>query len=101
MGLNPAIEQCCQGLPSCESKKLAEPSHLGDLQVGDKARVVGYNHSHAQYLNRLLALGLTRGSQICVVRKAPLGDPVDITVRGYSLTLRREEAAVLLLEKVP
>jgi len=71
---------------------------LADLQVGDKAVVVGYDRDRTQYLNRLLALGLTRGAQICVVRKAPLGDPVDISVRGYNLTLRRDEAAVLFLE---
>jgi len=43
-------------------------------------------------------MGLTRGTEITVVRVAPLGDPVDIKVRGFNISLRKEEAAVLQLE---
>ena len=44
-------------------------------------------------------MGLTKGTRITIVKKAPLGDPVEITVRGYQLSLRKEEAAILLLAR--
>ncbi len=50
---------------------------------------------------RLLDMGLVRGAPITVVRVAPLGDPIEITVRGYQLSLRRSEAATILVQEVP
>ena len=47
---------------------------------------------------RLLAMGLTRGSVVKVIKVAPLGDPVKIEVRGYDLSLRKAEADALLVE---
>jgi len=72
--------------------------HLSDLRIGEEAVVTGYERHNMRYLHRLLAMGLTRGSIIRIVRRAPMGDPVDISIRGYNLSLRREEAAVLQLE---
>lgn len=45
--------------------------------------------------HRLLEMGITRGSQIEVVRFAPMGDPIDIMIRGYHLSLRRKEAEAI------
>jgi ferrous iron transport protein A len=74
---------------------------LGELRIGDRARIAGFSTSGAGYRRKLLALGLTRGAEISIVRVAPLGDPVEIRVRGSSLSLRKEEAAALSVEKLP
>ncbi|HHU36716.1 MAG TPA: ferrous iron transport protein A [Treponema sp.] len=72
---------------------------LKDLSVGDSAEVAGYASGEAGYRDRLLAMGLTRGTSFTVIRVAPLGDPVEIDVRGFNLTLRKNEASVLLVRK--
>lgn len=74
-------------------------SHLSDLKPGECARVAGYAH-RSPYGQNLLRLGLIPGTRIEVKRKAPLGDPVEIAFRGFSLTLRPAEADCLLLEKL-
>ena len=72
---------------------------LSELHVGDIARVVGYREENA-YSARLLRLGLIPGTQFKLQRLAPLGDPVEIRLRGYSLALRPAEADCMLLEAV-
>ena len=72
---------------------------LSDLQPGDRARVAGYSR-HSSYGQSLLRLGLIPGTRFEVKRRAPLGDPVEIAFRGFSLTLRPEEADCLVLEKL-
>jgi len=70
---------------------------LNQLAVGDRA-VIRRLDCDASLKQRLLDLGLTRGSRLAVVRFAPLGDPVEIKVRGYSLSLRGAEAAGVVVE---
>ncbi len=72
---------------------------LRDLHIGDKGKIVGYAKGMTAYRERLLAMGLTRGTEFTIKRVAPLGDPVEITVRGFALSLRREEAAAVMVEK--
>jgi ferrous iron transport protein A len=50
--------------------------------------------------NRLLEMGITRGTGVEFVKTAPLGDPIEILVRGYRLSLRKEEAEAILVERV-
>ncbi len=69
-----------------------------DLAVGETARVAGYEGGRTPYRAKLLSMGLTRGTELKVLQFAPLGDPVEIEVRGFSLSLRREEADALILE---
>jgi ferrous iron transport protein A len=73
---------------------------LKTLIVGDRAKVIGFNKTGKAYRKRLLAMGLTPGTEFNVTRYAPLGDPVEIKIRGFSLTLRKNEAKVLLIEKI-
>lgn len=73
---------------------------LGELQIGDSAKVAGFNQSGGSYRRKLLALGLTPGATIDIVRVAPMGDPVEIRVRGCNISLRKEEAAALDVEKL-
>ena len=70
------------------------------LSPGDRATVVGYNTSDAHYRSKLLSMGLTRGTELRLVKVAPLGDPVEIEVRGYRLSLRKSEAEALSLQRV-
>lgn len=73
---------------------------LKDLRTGDRARVVGYEEGGRAYRRKLLAMGLTPGVLVDVVRVAPLGDPVEVRVRGTSVSLRQDEAAALQMERV-
>lgn len=70
------------------------------LKPGDIVRVVGYGESDKEYRRKLLSMGLTRGTEFRFVKRAPMGDPVEIALRGFSLTLRRGEARGLELELV-
>lgn len=65
---------------------------LSALPLGQKGRVLGFSLPPEQR-QRLLEMGLTVGAQFEVVRFAPMGDPIDIKVRGYHLSLRKNEAA--------
>jgi ferrous iron transport protein A len=70
---------------------------LSDLQVGERARVAGYA-ARTPYAEQLIRLGLTPGTALQVERVAPLGDPMEIRFRGFSLVIRPAEAACLLLD---
>lgn len=64
---------------------------LVELGPGERGRVVAVGGG-AEAAQRLMDLGLTRGTSLEVVRAAPLGDPIEVRVRGFMLTLRRAEA---------
>ena len=71
---------------------------LSALPVGSTAILRSYPKSGAAYL-RLREMGLLPGVQVTLVRTAPLGDPLEIKLRGYSLTLRKSEADHVLVEE--
>jgi len=73
---------------------------LKDLAVGETAQVSGFGEGSRAYRRKLLSLGLTPGTELTVTRWAPLGDPVEIKLRGFSLSLRKDEAASLIVEKI-
>ncbi|KAB2642589.1 MAG: ferrous iron transport protein A [Verrucomicrobia bacterium] len=64
---------------------------LSALGIGEKARVLGFDLP-PEHRQRLLEMGLTVGAECEVMRFAPMGDPIDIKVRGYQLSLRKKEA---------
>jgi ferrous iron transport protein A len=72
---------------------------LGKLQVNEKGKVVGYAGGAGAYREKLLAMGLTKGAEFEVIRVAPLGDPVEINLMGFNLSLRKGEAEALLVER--
>lgn len=74
-------------------------STLKDMAVGETGTVAGYTKGVSAYREKLLAMGLTRGTEILVERIAPMGDPVEIRMRGFSLSLRKDEASALLVER--
>ncbi len=73
---------------------------IEEFAKGDHARLVSFNASESGLKRRLLSLGLTVGTEIKVLRFAPLGCPVQIEVRGTWLTLRKEEACHLEWERL-
>jgi len=74
--------------------------HLGALAVGQSGRVLGYEKGSRAYREKLLSMGLTPGAEFIVTRQAPLGDPIEIEVRGFKLSLRKGEAATLHVEVI-
>jgi ferrous iron transport protein A len=74
--------------------------NLKSLAVGDCGKITGFEKTGKAYRKRLLAMGLTPGTPFSITRFAPMGDPVEIKIRGFSLTLRKDEAAALLIERI-
>ncbi len=74
--------------------------NLGALEVGQSGRILGYEPGGRAYRGKLLAMGLTPGTHFTVTRQAPMGDPVEIEVRGFKLSLRKGEAAALQIEAI-
>ncbi len=70
---------------------------LREVPVGGSGRVVQLKGEGA-IKRRIMDMGITKGAEIYVRKVAPLGDPVEITVRGYELSLRKEDAATIYVE---
>lgn len=75
-----------------------ERNSVEHLSVGEHAKVLGFKAGQRAYRQKLLAMGLTPGIEVQLVRVAPLGDPLELRVRGYAVSLRRAEAALLRVE---
>lgn len=73
---------------------------LADLKAGEMAEITGYALGSVACRAKLLALGLTRGLQLKIINVAPLGDPFELAVRGYHLSLRREEVKWIKVKKI-
>ncbi|MBR5964745.1 MAG: ferrous iron transport protein A [Treponema sp.] len=70
---------------------------LRDVKIGDTVTVVKLNGQGA-VKRRIMDMGVTKGVQIYVRKVAPLGDPIEVTVRGYELSLRKEDAEMVEVE---
>ena len=64
---------------------------LNDVEIGESCTVLKFNDD-GEIRRRIMDMGITKGARISVRKVAPLGDPIDITVRGYHLSLRRSDA---------
>lgn len=73
---------------------------LGSLAPGARGIVSGFVRDD-DFTQRLMQLGLLEGVVVEVVRRAPGGDPIELNVMGYALSLRRQEADLILLELPP
>jgi Fe2+ transport system protein FeoA len=69
---------------------------LSQLHPGDRGEVVGLQAKGA-IRQRLLEMGFIRGAELRVEKLAPLGDPMELVIKGYHLSLRREESACILV----
>ena len=70
---------------------------LKDVQVGETVKVVKL-HGNGAVKRRIMDMGITKGAEIYVRKVAPLGDPVEVNVRGYELTVRRADAEMVEIE---
>ena len=70
---------------------------LRDASFGRPVKVIAV-HGDGPVRRRIMDMGITRGSIVTVNRSAPLGDPLEITVRGYELTIRKEDAELIGIE---
>lgn len=73
---------------------------IRELKPGQRATITGFEPGSGSYRHQLMSMGLTRGASLTLSRIAPLGDPIEICVRGYSLTLRKAEASILEIEPI-
>lgn len=71
--------------------KKGEHAHLSDLKIGQRARVLGLHLDKPEVRRHLLDMGITKETEILIKKIAPMGDPVDIELRGYELCIRKEE----------
>ena len=70
---------------------------LRDVKVGESVKVIKLNGEGA-VKRRLMDMGITKGVDIYVRKLAPLGDPIEFTVRGYELSLRKADAELITVE---
>lgn len=70
---------------------------LRQVKIGDTAKVVKL-HGEGAVKRRIMDMGITKGVEIRVRKAAPLGDPIEVTVRGYELSLRKEDAEMIEVE---
>ena len=70
---------------------------LGEAQVGSKVTVLRIEGDGA-YKRRIMDMGITKGTELYIRKVAPLGDPVAITVRGYELSVRKNDASCVVVK---
>lgn len=70
---------------------------LKQVKIGDTVKVVKL-HGEGAIKRRIMDMGITKGVEIHVRKVAPLGDPIEITVRGYELSIRKEDAEKIEVE---
>ena len=70
---------------------------LREVPVGSTVKVVKL-HGEGAVKRRIMDMGITRGTQVCVRKVAPLGDPIEVTVRNYELSIRKADAEMIEIE---
>ncbi|MDO4442824.1 MAG: FeoA family protein [Slackia sp.] len=73
---------------------------LRDVAIGSSARVLKLS-GEGPVKRHIMDMGITKGIEVFVRKAAPLGDPIEVTVRGYELSLRKSEAENVLVEPLP
>lgn len=76
---------------------MTENKTLRDVEVGESATVVKLI-GDSQIKRRIMDMGITKGVSVQVRKVAPLGDPIEVTVRGFELSLRKDEAQNVIVE---
>ena len=70
---------------------------LKQAAIGDTVKVVKL-HGEGAVKRRIMDMGITRGAEVQIRKVAPLGDPIEVTVRGYELSLRKADAEMIEVE---
>lgn len=76
-----------------------ENLRLNQVRIGRTVRVVRV-HGEGALRQRILDMGLTKNAEVRVLKMAPFGDPIEMTVRGFELSLRKAEAACVEVENI-
>jgi ferrous iron transport protein A len=77
---------------------MSRGKRLPEMKIGSHGRVVGFHGEERAWL-RLMEMGILEGTRICLVRRAPLGDPLEVSLRGFHLSLRASEASCIEVEE--
>lgn len=72
---------------------------LRDLKVGQSGKILR-NHTSGALKQRFMDMGITKGVTVKVIKIAPLGDPIEIEIRGYNLSIRKDDAKKIEVEEV-
>lgn len=72
-------------------KKIGDKCDLSELKIGQKAMVTKLNFDNKEIRRHLLDMGVTRGVKVKIKKIAPMGEPIDLELRGYELALRKSE----------
>ncbi len=71
---------------------------LSNLKLNQPAKVKKITASDSVLTKKLLSMGILKGEKVVVTKKSVLGDPIEVTIRGYNLSLRKDEASQVLVE---
>jgi Fe2+ transport system protein FeoA len=77
---------------------IGEPMTLADYRKGDRGTIAKIE-GEPQFRKRIMEMGFVKGAQVQVVKYAPLADPVELLIKGYHLTLRKDQAAAILMSE--
>ena len=87
----------CLGLPRGSCRSPAKMRTLKEIPCGETVKVAKLTGEGA-VKRRIMDMGITKGIDVFVRKVAPLGDPVEVTVRGYELSLRKADAEMIIVE---
>jgi ferrous iron transport protein A len=71
-----------------------------ELNIGDKAKVLELDVKSKEIKRHLLDMGITKGVEIMIKKKAPMGDPIDISLRDYELCISKKELSGIVVEVI-
>ena len=72
-------------------------STLKDAKIGETVKVLKL-HGEGAVKRRIMDMGITKGTEVYIRKVAPLGDPIEVTVRGYELSIRKNDAAMIVVD---
>ena len=78
-------------------ERTQSPRTLQDLRPGEEGVILSVGNQSGAIKRRLVDMGLTPGTQVKVTKIAPLGDPLEVSLRGYELSLRKDDAAQITM----
>ena len=78
---------------------MSDEIRISSLSIGDSAVITGYEKKPGPYREKILSMGLTKGTKFRLTKKAPMGDPLEIEILGYKLSLRKDEADIIKIER--
>ena len=83
-----------------QTLNIGEQGHLSDLKIGQVAKVLALHSDNKALRRRLLDMGITKGVEVTIKKIAPLGDPIDIALRGYELCIRKSDMQNIDIEVI-